>query len=180
MKARRGERIIDTETIEISSDLPETIERLMQMNGVCRESDSTDKRIEFYCDKKGIILVTAPDGRSSLSIPRSSYVRAEVVSRSGKTHIDMCAVEEKGGFVFSVIFAILQTLLMIVISVLYAIFDTPTFKKEILIIVLLIDVLFACIMFRDLFKEKNNITPDLEKMKNEVRNRANAVSNWDK
>ena len=44
----------------------------------------------------------------------------------------------------------------------------------------LLDALFACIMFRNLFKEKNNITPDLEKMKNEVRNRANAVSNWDK
>ncbi len=180
MKPRRGERVIDTETIEISADLPETIERLMQMNGVCRESDSTDKRIEFYCDKKGKIFVTAPDGRSSLSIPRSSYVRAEAVSRSGKTYIDMCAVEQKGGFVSSVVFAIIQILLMIAFSVLYALFDTPTFKKEILIIVLLIDALFACIIFRDLFKEKNNITPNLEKMKNEVRNRANAVSNWDK
>lgn len=180
MKPRHGERVIDTETIEISADLPETIERLMQMNGVCRESDSTERPLEFYCDKKGKIFVTAPDGRSSLSIPRSSYVRAEAVSRGGKTYIDMCSVEQKGGFVSSVAFAILQILLMIVVSVLYAIFDTPTFKKEILIIVLLIDALFACIMFRDLFKEKNNITPDLEKMKNEVRNRANAVSNWDK
>ena len=174
MKPRRGERIIDTETIEIKADLPETIERLMQMNGVCRESDSTEKPLEFYCNKKGKIFVTAPVGRSSLSIPRSSYVRAEAVSRDGKTYIDMCAVEQKGGFVSSVAFAILQILLMIAVSVLYAIFDTPTFKKEIII------ALFACIMFRDLFKEKNNITPDLEKMKNEVRNRANAVSNWDK
>lgn len=180
MKVRRGERIIDTETIEISVDLPETIERLMQMNGVCRESDSTEKQLEFYCDKKGKILVTAPVGRSSLSFSRSSYVRAEVLSRGGKIYIDMCSVEQKGGFVSSVAFAILQILLMIAVSVLYAVFDTPTFKKEILIIVLLVDALFACIMFRNLFKEKNNITPDLEKMKNEVRNRANAVSNWDK
>ena len=29
MKPRRGERIIDTETIEIKADLPETIERRM-------------------------------------------------------------------------------------------------------------------------------------------------------
>ena len=28
MKPRRGERIIDTETIEIKADLPETIERI--------------------------------------------------------------------------------------------------------------------------------------------------------
>ena len=175
MKPRRGERIIDTETIEIKADLPETIERLMQMNGVCRESDSTERPLEFYGNKKGKIFVTAPVGRSSLSIPRSSYVRAEAVSRGGKTYIDMCSVEQKGGFVSSVAFAILQILLMIAVSVLYSIF-----KKEILIIVLLIDALFACIMFRDLFKEKNNITPDLEKMKNEVRNRANAVSKWDK
>ena len=46
MKVRRGERVIDTETIEIKADLPETIERLMQMNGVCRESDSTEKQLE--------------------------------------------------------------------------------------------------------------------------------------
>lgn len=180
MKPRRGERIIDTETIEIKADLPKTIERLMQMNGVCRESDSTERPLEFYCDKKGKIFVDAPSGRSSLSFSRSSHVRAEVLSRDGKTYIDMCAVEEKGGFVSSLIFAILQTLLMIVISVFYVIFDTPTFKKELLIIILIIDAVFAYFSFRNLFKEKNNITPDLEKMKNEVRNRANAVSNWDK
>ena len=178
MKPRRGERVIDTETIEIKADLPETIERLMQMNGVCRESDSTERPLEFYCDKKGKILVTAPDGRSSLSIPRSSYVRAEAVSRSGKTYIDMCAVEQKGGFVSSVVFAIIQTLLVIAFLVFYIISGNLPFGKGFFIRLLL--VLFTCIMFRDLFKEKNNITPDLEKMKNEVRNRANAVSNWDK
>ena len=59
MKVRRGERIIDTETIEIKADLPKTIERLMQMNGVCRESDSTERPLEFYCDKKGKIFVSA-------------------------------------------------------------------------------------------------------------------------
>ena len=117
MKVRRCERIIDTETIEIKADLPETIERLMQMNGVCRESDSTERQLEFYCDKKGKILVTAPVGRSSLSFSRSSYVRAEVLSRGGKTYIDMCSVEQKGGFVSSVAFAILQILLMIAVSV---------------------------------------------------------------
>ena len=180
MKPRHGERVIDTETIETSADLPETIERLMQMNGVCRESDSTERPLEFYCDKKGKIFVTAPSGRSSLSFSRSSYVRAEVLSRGGKTYIDMSAVEKKGGFVSSLIFAILQTLLIIVLSVLYVIFDTPTFKKELLIIVLIIDIVFIFILFKNLLKEKNNITPDLEKMKNEVRNRANAVSNWDK
>ena len=176
MKPRRGERVIDTETIEISADLPETIERLMQMNGVCRESDSTDKRLEFYCDKNGKILVTTLVGSSSF--PRSSYVRAEAVSRSGKTYIDMCAVQEKGSFVFSVIFAIIQTLLVIALLVFYIISGNLPFGKGFFIRLLL--VLFTCIMFRDLFKEKNNITPDLEKMKNEVRNRANAVSNWDK
>ena len=92
----------------------------------------------------------------------------------------MCSVEQKCGFVSSVAFAILQILLMIAVSVLYAIFDTPTFKKELLIIILIIDAVFAYFLFRNLFKEKNNITPDLEKMKNEVRNRANAVSKWDK
>lgn len=176
MKPRRGERVIDTEIIEISADLPETIERLMQMNGVCRESDSTDKRIEFYCDKNGKILVTTPAGSSSFS--RSRYVRAEAVSRSGKTYIDMCAVQEKGSFVFFVIFAIIQTLLVIAFLVFYIISGNLPFGKGFFIRLLL--VLFTCIMFRNLFKEKNNITPDLEKMKNEVKNRANAVSNWDK
>ena len=180
MKVRRGERVIDTETIEIKADLPDTIERLMQMNGVCRESDWTERPLEFYCDKKGKILVTTPVGRSSLSFSRSSYVRAEVLSRSGKTYIDMCAVEEKGGFVCSLVFAILQTLLMIAVSVFYVIFDTPTFKIKFLIIILIFDAVFTYISFKNFFKEKNNITPDLEKMKNEVRNRANAVSNWDK
>lgn len=180
MKLRRGERVIDTETIEISADLPETIERLMQMNGVCRESDSTDRKLEFYCDKKGKILVTTPVGRSSLSFSRSSYVRAEAVSRNGKTYIDMCAVEEKGGFVSSLVFAILQTLMMITVSIFYVIFETPTFKKDLLLIILLLDAVFAYILFKNLFKEKNNITPDFEKMKNEVRSRAVAVNCWDK
>lgn len=60
MKPRRGERIIDTETIEIKADLPETIERLMQMNGVCRESDSTERPLDFTAIRKVKFLLLLP------------------------------------------------------------------------------------------------------------------------
>lgn len=70
--------------------------------------------------------------------------------------------------------------MMITVSIFYVIFETPTFKKDLLLIILLLDAVFAYISFKNLFKEKNNITPDLEKMKNEVRSRAVAVNCWDK
>lgn len=179
MKLNRSEMVIDTETIELSADLPEAIERLMQMNGVCRESDSTDKRLEFYCDKKGKIFVTAPAGRYSFSFDRSSYVKAEVVNRNGKTYIDMYSVDIKGGFITSVVFAVIQILITVFISVIYALAEIPDLKIG-LICVFISDALLIYFSLRDLYKEKNNIAPDLEKMKTEVRKRAIAVNRWNK
>ena len=41
MKIRRCERVLQETTVELSVDLPTALDRLQQLQGICRDTDNT-------------------------------------------------------------------------------------------------------------------------------------------
>ncbi len=160
---------------EICTTKADAIDKFMQMQGVCREELSSENLIEFYCSKKGKIIITNPPTKRVES-HNSTNLFADVVEQDGKTYVTYCTAFNKTNNILNLILIIVY-LLIGIFAVIFAITDG---NKIYYLPVLLLGVLLFGYKFFSNTKEEKNSLKDSEIMIKELQKRVEAVNLWDK
>ncbi len=160
---------------EIHTTKADAIDKFMQMQGVCREKINGENPIEFYCSKKGKIIITNPPTRRVES-DNSTNLFAEVVQQEGKTYVTYYTMFNKSNNIFNLVFIVVYLL----IGVLAIIFDIADKNKIYYLPILLLGTLLFGYKFFVNTKEEKNSPIDSEILIKELKKRVEAVNLWDK
>ncbi|MBO5211470.1 MAG: hypothetical protein J6B80_06025 [Clostridia bacterium] len=153
----------------------DAIDKLMQMQGVCREEISGENAIQFYCLKNGKITIINPPTRR-VENDNSTILFGRVIEKDGKTYVTYYTAFSKSNNVTKLIF-LLMDFLMAAISIVYVVLSkTQMYYLPILILAL---PLFSFKFFVGTKEEKNSKT-DSEILIKELEKRVEAVNYWDK
>lgn len=167
-------KIISQGKYEIFTTKDDAIKKFMQLQGVCREEISGEKRIHFYCSKKGKIVITNPPSRN-IDKDNSTELFAEIIEQDGKVYVDYYTSFSKPNNIFKCILLAFE-LLLCIFAVVLVINTSDIYRLPIYILGLL---LFGCSLFYAT-KEKRFSPIDSEIMINELKKRVEAVNLWDK
>ena len=160
---------------EIYTTKADAIDKFMQMQGVCREELSSENLIEFYCSKKGKIIITNPPTKRVES-DNSTNLFADVIEQDGKTYVTYYTTFNKINNILNLIF-IIAYLLMGVFAVVF----TVTYGNKIYYLpILILGVLLFGYKFFTNTKEEKNSPKDSEIMIKELQKRVEAVNLWNK
>ena len=160
---------------EVLTTKEDAIDKFMQMQGVCREKISEENRIQFYCSKKGKIVITNPprgNSTSRLLNTNSTNLYAEVREKDDKTYITFYTAFNKFNNVIKLIF--------LTMNIIIAIFAIVSADKTASPIILLLCLAFFVFVLYNASNEKNNSPTDSEILIKELEKRINAVNLWDK
>ena len=180
MKFPKYYTVLDETVIELETDFETTVERLQQLQGICRETDGEQRPLQFTCTKDGEMRVDNVPSRYSASADRLNFVVGEVVEEDGKTRIKFYSIHDRSTkklrnvvwTVYALVFAVF--VLFGAAALMQGARVTP---KDVGTAVGFL-VLLAMIQFSTA-RETKNQPADLEKMKAEMVNRVNAVDRWD-
>lgn len=160
---------------ELFTTKADAIDKFMQLQGICREEISGEKPIEFYCTKKGKIIITNPPTKRVES-HHSTNLFAEVVQQEGKTYVTYYTKFDKLNNILNLIFIVIY-LLIGVLAIVFAIAS----KNEIYYLpILLLGVLLFGYNLLVNTKEETNSPKDSEILIKELEKRVEAVNLWDK
>ena len=160
---------------ELFTTKADAIDKFMQLQGICREEISGEKPIEFYCTKKGKIIITNPPTKRVES-HHSTNLFAEVVQQEGKTYVTYYTMFDKLNNILNLIFIVIY-LLIGVLAIVFAIAS----KNEIYYLpILLFGVLLFGYNLLVNTKEETNSPKDSEILIKELEKRVEAVNLWDK
>ena len=160
---------------EIFTTKADAIDRFMQMQGVCREEISGENPIQFYCSKKGKIVITNPPTRH-IEKDNSTNLFAEILELDGKTYVTYYTAFSKSSNVLKLIFLAIYILMAVFAIVLCIVGEDKTYYLPILLLAL---VFFGIKLFACTKAEKNS-PKDSEILIKELEKRVEAVNLWDK
>ena len=160
---------------EVLTTKQDAIDKLMQMQGICREQISGESPIEFYCTEKGKIFITNPPTKH-IENGNSTNLFAEVVELDGKTYITYYTAFSKSNNVLKMIFITIDIILAIVAIV----FAVMAADKTVSTIVLFLCLAAFVFKLFNSTKEKSNSPKDSEILIKELEKRVEAVNLWDK
>lgn len=174
MKSNLFRKVLDCTEVEVNCSYQTTVDRLCELCGEGRNTNYNDINYMFYCNKKGSFWITTDRrGRDS-----TYGVEGKVVEENGKTKLKIYSVYNKycrfyDVFVYGIgvisVFGIVIGLLM----------SGEVFKIDVEFykFLLLIPLLIAFIV--NSVQEEKSSPHSIEKMKQEVLNRIEAVERWD-
>ena len=174
MKSNLFQKVLDCTEVEVNCSYQTTVDRLRELCVVGRNTDHNDSPYIFSCNKKGSFLVTVDRrGRDS-----AYGVEGRVVEENGKTKVKIYSVYNRLRRFYDILVCGVGiiSVLWIAIGLLMGegVFKIDgEFYKFLLLIPLLIAFIVNCI------KEEKSGSQSIEKMKQEVLNRIEAVERWD-
>ena len=155
-------------TIEVNASLQDTIDRLVQQEGVCRERFCNKGQLFFTCSEKGDI---------SLNAGGSLYVIGKVLCENGKTVVKIYSVRSKAYLINHFVSIGLELLLLAAYLAVKLRYGEPVDIKEIILLLLIIiSVPFFCFSLK---KRNESKEADTEKMVLEITRRVEAIERWD-
>lgn len=160
---------------EIYTSKADAIDKFMQMQGVCREQISGENQIEFYCSKRGEIIISDPPKRNR-TITNSTNLFAEIIEQDGKTYVTYYTKFDKPNNILNIIFITLYS----IIVMFYIAFAISKGNISVYLIFLILVLVFWIFKLRDATWEKSNSPKDSEILIKELEKRVEAVNLWDK
>ena len=154
---------------EIFTTKEDAIDKFLQLQGVCRETLISENSVEFYCTKKGEIVITNSPTRT-VTGENSTNLYGRVVEENDKTYVTYYTSFSK----LNQILKILLITMNIMAGILATILDR-TYSPAISLFCL---VFFVAQLFV-YSKENNNAVKDSETLINVLEERVNAVNRWD-
>ncbi len=155
----------------------DTISKLMQQNGFCRETDTNQELIEFFCTEKGYMWVDEPASSRGRGTARIFSVRAQVEEENGKTVVNIYSVYNKSEKPFRYFSIAIYVLIILGYIVSGFIFKLPMTVKTFL--TMLLAGFFVFWIAFSTSKEKGAKIKDLDIMVNEIVKRVEAIKRWD-
>lgn len=154
----------------------DTIWKLSQQNGFCRETDSNSEALEFFCTEKGYIWVDEPAPSRGRWQSRIYSVRGQVEEENGKTVVNIYSVYNKSEKPFRYIAIAIYLLIILIYIALAVIFKIPLTVKDFL--TMLLAGFFVFWLAFSTSKEKGSKTKDIDIMVNEIVKRVEAIKRW--
>lgn len=157
---------------EIFTTKTDAIDKLMQMQGVCRERVCEDEHlIQFYCSKKGKITIANPPSKHERNW-NSTELWGEVIEQEGKTFVTFYTSYST----YNNFYKLFTTILDIIIAILAIVFSQGIFA----LVIMLFCFAFLAYELSIIEKEKRNSPKDSEILIKELEKRIDAVNKWDK
>ena len=160
---------------QIFTTKQDAIDKLMQLQGTCREEISGENCIEFYCFENGKIIITNPPTRR-VEIDNSTNLYAEIIEQDSKAYVTYYTAFSQSNNVLKMIFLAIYLLIAIFAIAVTIIGKVKTYYLPILIFGV---ASFSIKLFAGT-KEKKNSLKDSETLINELEKRVEAVNRWDK
>ncbi len=166
---------IEQGTFEIFTSKDDAINKLMQLQGVCKDiRNSNDCRILFECDKCGKIVVESDDDRYNLKkalILTKLY--GEIIEQANKSYINYyVSLENKNVFLRLSMFVI-----AIIVLLILGLFIDDKLKVLVAIVICIIGLVFQCISIKN---EKCNSSLNSEILIKVLEDKINTINNWEK
>lgn len=149
---------------EISTTKVDAIDKFLQMQGVCRKKISGENPIQFYCTKKGKIVITNPPTRS-VERENSTKLFADIVEQEGKTYVKYYTVFDRTNNILKMFFLTMY-IIMAIVAIILAITNVDT---SVSLIVLVFCLTFFVFKLFSATNEKNNSPNDFEILINELK-----------
>ena len=151
-----------------------TVDRMCEMQGEGHKTDYNNCSFVFFCNKKGYFWVsTNHRGRDS-----TYGVEGRVVEENGKTKAKIYSVYNRYCRFFEV-FVYSAVILCLIGTVVGLFMGENMFENAVDYYRFLIAIPLIIILIATSFKEEKCSADTLEKMKQEVLGRINAVERWD-
>lgn len=160
---------------EVLTTKADAIDKFLQLQGICREEISNENSIEFYCTKKGEIVITNPPKRN-VENTISTNLFAEIIERDGKIYATYYTTFSKSSNVLKMIFLAIDVIITIFAIIFAVINKEKTFSLGVLVLGL---AFFVFKLLTD-SQEKENSSGDSEILIKELKKRVDAVNLWDK
>lgn len=160
---------------EVFTTKQDAIDKLVQMQGVCREEISNKKPIEFHCSKNGKIYIFHSSGRNAIN-DNTAILSGEVIEQEGKTYITFHTEFVKSGVVLKMVYLII----CIIFAIGAIISAVLSFESYFTIAMLILALIFLVWQLFFTPKEKDFAPADSATMINELEKRVEAVNLWDK
>lgn len=172
-------KIIEQSELEVKADFKTTIERLKDQQGICRETDSRQVTLEFFCHDDGRICICNYSRRRQRRDTNRLYsVIGQVVTEEEKTKVKIYSIFNRINYFLSAVAAVLYLVMFALYFIIaYKAGIVPGTKDLYLLILSVFAILLYPLSFR---KEKRTKEADLYIMKNEIIKRVNAIDKWDK
>ena len=165
-------KIVDETVLDIKADYSETIDRLIALNGVCRDTDGNNRNLNFHCDKNGEITVS-PTENNYLC-----FVTAKVYEENGKTKIRIW-LNKRRKKALTLLLGSIYPIFAVLIAYFLFFVNRPTFSVTTADLCFVLVTAFMMLnVFLTMSKDKQNALSDLEIMKSEVLRRVKAVERW--
>ena len=175
MKIRRCERVLQETTVELSVDLPTALDRLQQLQGICRDTDSDQQVLHFICSDKGLLWIVDASRRSS--VYRSYIVRGEVYVQDGVTKATVYELHDRSSKYYNIILLVISLLVYAAMLFFYLDYSALISAYNLLLLAMPTIMLVATVLrMRKLEKNKES---DLIVQRNELLRRLEAVERWD-
>ena len=157
---------------EIFTTKEDAIDKFSQLQGVCRETLTSENRVEFRCTKKGKIVITNPYIPYSRSITRenSTNLYGQIIEENDNTYVTYYTGFSKLNYILKIF-----SIMMDIVVGIFAIILRGTYSLAVLLFCL---VFFVAQLFV-YSKENDNAFKDSEILINELEERVNAVNRWD-
>lgn len=174
MKSNIFQKVLDCTEVEIKCKYQTTVDRMCEMQGEGHKTNYNNCSFVFFCNKKGYFRVTTSQ--------RGSYttygVEGRVVEENGKTKAKIYSVYNRSCRFYEIF--LYSAVILCLIGTVVGLFmgedmfgNAGDFYKFLLAVPLII------ILIATSFKEEKSSADTLEKMKQEVLGRINAVERWD-
>lgn len=156
---------------ELFTTKNDAIDKLMQMQGICRDELCGENKIEFYCTKRGNISITNPPRTNGMT-QNSTNLYGKVIEKNGKAFVSYYTSFSHLSFTFKIIF--------LIINIVFALLAFAYIKSTVGFIVVLFSLAFWIGFFIVDSKDKVNSPTDSIILINELEKRIDAVNKWDK
>lgn len=174
MKIGRFLKILDQTTVSIDLPYATVLERLMALQGECRDKDGLGVEMEFLCNKKGEFRIANQSRRNRA---RVCHVAGELIARGNKTDAKIYSLQSKDAKAAKWILAVFGLICLVVCNVGLAHFENAPLSTHIYIS--LACLISPAIGFFFDHKEEQYVPADLEIMKTDILRRLDAVKRWD-
>ena len=163
--------------LEVFASRSDTIDRLMQLQGLCKDvKDSNEGLINFYCNKNGKIKIECFEKRLKLNFKNSRILcnlSGIITEYNNQTYIEYFT-----SLAISCIFARISFFLIaIVIMALFLLLPVDKIKTLLVIICLITALIFQVV---SIFKEKHNPHINSETLIKALEDKVNIINNWEK
>ena len=135
MKNTIFNKILEETVVEVKTNKPDAINKLIMQNGKCRNTTTDQDYLWFYCHKNGKLLVSDWNPYSSSRHNHNTlcyYVMGRVVVENGKTLVKIYSLYSRSEKVFRYFMIGLGLLVSASCFVSLLLLEEPKSKKEIL------------------------------------------------